>query len=104
MYMMMSFSGSSDSRIHNCAINRFATLSSTGVPRKMMRSFARREYGSHSIRPRGVSWMNRGTGTYLLRILTPRTPSFLLFRAGVHDRADDHGRAGDRVRVRDSEV
>ena len=40
-----------------------------------MRSFARREYGSHSIRPRGVSWMNRGTGTYSLRMLTPRTPS-----------------------------
>ena len=33
-----------------------------------MRSFASREYGSHSMRPRGVSWMNRGIGTYSLRI------------------------------------
>src|SRR5215475_3556949 len=68
MYMMMSLSGSSDSRISSCAIKRFETVSSTGVPRKMMRSLASREYGSHSMRPRGVSWMNRGIGTYWLRI------------------------------------
>src|SRR5215470_57599 len=82
MYMMMSLSGSSDSRINNCAINKFATVSSTGVPRKMMRSFARREYGSHSMRPRGVSWMNRGIGTYSLRAASPRSLrifSWLLF-------------------------
>src|SRR5690348_5122826 len=68
MYMMMSLSGSSDSSINSCAINKFATVSSTGVPKKMMRSFARREYGSHAVRPRGVSWIIRGIGTYSLRI------------------------------------
>src|SRR6185503_14042100 len=55
-------------RISSWAMMRLATVSSTGVPRKMMRSLASREYGSHSMRPRGVSWMNRGIGTYWLRI------------------------------------
>src|SRR5262249_15107823 len=68
MYITTSLSGSSDSRISSWAMIRLATVSSTGVPRKMMRSLASREYGSHSMRPRGVSWMNRGIGTYWLRI------------------------------------
>src|SRR5262245_8257079 len=66
--MTTSLSGSSLSRISSWAMTRLATVSSIGVPKKMMRSLARREYGSHSIRPRGVSWMKRGIGTYSLRI------------------------------------
>ena len=43
MYRLMSLSGSSDSRWSICAITRFATASSIGVPRKMIRSFSSRE-------------------------------------------------------------
>jgi hypothetical protein len=42
-YMTTSLSGSSDSRISSWAMIRLATVSSTGVPKKMMRSFASRE-------------------------------------------------------------
>jgi hypothetical protein len=41
--MKMSLSGSSDSRWRSCAIIRFAIWSSTGVPRKTIRSARRRE-------------------------------------------------------------
>jgi hypothetical protein len=42
-YRLMSCSGSSLSRCKSWAMIAFATWSSTGVPRKMMRSFKSRE-------------------------------------------------------------
>jgi hypothetical protein len=43
MYMLTSFSGSSDSRWISWATTRFAMSSVIGVPRKMFRSLSRRE-------------------------------------------------------------
>ena len=43
MYSEMSLSGSSASRNSICAMTRLATLSSIGVPMKMMLSFSSRE-------------------------------------------------------------
>src|SRR5450756_229525 len=54
MYSRMSLSGSSDSRNSICAITRFATVSSIGVPTKMMLSFSNREKMSYARSPRLV--------------------------------------------------
>jgi len=43
IYSEMSFSGSSAERNSNCAMIRLATLSSIGVPRKIMLSRSNRE-------------------------------------------------------------
>src|ERR1700680_1334215 len=54
MYSEMSFSGSALSRCKSCATTRFATWSSIGVPRKMIRSLSSLEYMSNSRSPRAV--------------------------------------------------
>jgi hypothetical protein len=43
VYRKMSLSGSSNSRWRSCAIVKFAIQSSTGLPKKTMRSASRRE-------------------------------------------------------------
>src|ERR671937_1203096 len=57
----MSFSGSSLSRCSSWAMIRLATVSSIGVPRKMIRSFSSREKMSKERSPRLVCSMTIGT-------------------------------------------
>src|SRR5687767_12609540 len=57
----MSLSGSEDSRCSSWATIRFATWSSTALPRKMIRSLSRREKMSNSRSPRAVRSMTIGT-------------------------------------------
>jgi hypothetical protein len=57
----MSLSGSSASRNSICAIARLATLSSIGVPMKMMLSFSSREKMSYARSPRLVCSTTIGT-------------------------------------------
>src|SRR5579884_1247401 len=61
MYSEMSLSGSSDSRCRSWATIRFAIWSSTGVPRKMIRSLSRRLYMSKARSPREVCSPTIGT-------------------------------------------
>src|SRR4051794_35844911 len=57
----MSLSGSEDSRCRSWATMRFATWSSTAVPRKTMRSLSRREKMSYSRSPRADRSTTVGT-------------------------------------------
>src|SRR5882724_471719 len=52
MYSCTSFSGSSCARNNICAMDRLATISSMGVPIKMMLSRSRREEMSYARSPR----------------------------------------------------
>src|SRR3954451_9391071 len=61
MYMLMSFSGSSDSRCSSCATTTFATWSSIGVPTKITRSRSRREEISTAPSPRASCSTTIGT-------------------------------------------
>src|ERR1041385_7387118 len=61
MYRGISLSGSSDSKNNNCAITRLAMPSSTGVPRKTMRSLSSREKISYALSPRPVCSTTIGT-------------------------------------------
>src|SRR6266536_824733 len=54
IYILMSLVASSLWRNNNCATVTFATMSSMGVPMKMIRSFKRREKMSQPRSPRGV--------------------------------------------------
>src|SRR6266566_2751535 len=73
MYTEMSFSGSSDSRCSSWATIRLAIWSSTGVPRKMIRSFSRRLYMSNARSPREVCSTTMGTsGLIVLALVSLR--------------------------------
>src|SRR5438270_1922898 len=63
IYMLMSLVASSLWRYSNCATVILATVSSIGVPMKMMRSFNRREKMSQPRSPRGVDSTTLGTYT-----------------------------------------
>src|SRR6266536_4273290 len=54
IYIVMSLVASSLWRNNNCPTVTFATMSSMGVPMKMIRSFKRREKMSQPRSPRGV--------------------------------------------------
>src|SRR6266700_5236207 len=54
IYMLMSLVASSLCRNNSCATVTLATMSSMGVPMKMIRSFKRREKMSQPRSPRGV--------------------------------------------------
>ena len=58
--MMMSRSGSVDSSVSSCAMMSLATVSSIGMPRKMIRSSNIFEYGFISRRPYDVRSMMFG--------------------------------------------
>src|SRR5438876_3982718 len=86
MYTEMSFSGSSDSRCSSWATIRLAIWSSTGVPRKMIRSFSRRLYMSNARSPREVCSTTIGTsGLIVLALVSLRRAdsSTRLARRGV---------------------
>src|SRR6266566_1958987 len=71
--MEMSFSGSSDSRCSSWATIRLAIWSSTGVPRKMIRSFSRRLYMSNARSPREVCSTTMGmSGLIVLALVSLR--------------------------------
>src|SRR6266487_3053976 len=65
IYMLISLVASSLWRYSNCATVILATVSSMGVPMKMMRSFNRREKMSQPRSPRGVDSTTLGTYTPL---------------------------------------
>src|SRR3954470_8924187 len=76
MYMMISRSGSVDSSESSCAMMSFETVSSIGMPRKMMRSWKSLAYGFIATSPREVRSMTFGRKYRLVTVdmVTPSAP------------------------------